>query len=129
MPFADAAQRNEYLRTWRAPQTYVCGCGAAVATRGARCYSCRWGKGRGLGERLDMPWSEDVASQEFVEAHRGGATLEEVGEELGLTRERVRQIEAVALRKLVPRLALVGVEPDDVAAMLAAKPDDRSLVG
>lgn len=36
----------------------------------------------------------------FVDTHPGGATLEEVGEELLLTRERVRQIEVAALRKL-----------------------------
>jgi len=36
----------------------------------------------------------------FVDEHPGGATLEEVGEELLLTRERVRQIEVAALRKL-----------------------------
>lgn len=31
---------------------------------------------------------------------RGGMTLEEIGQVMGVTRERVRQIEAMALRKL-----------------------------
>jgi len=33
----------------------------------------------------------------------GGLTLEEVGDVLGVTRERVRQIEHIALRKLAKR--------------------------
>ena len=37
-------------------------------------------------------------------AERGGITLEAVGELLGVTRERVRQIEARALRKIVRRV-------------------------
>ena len=37
---------------------------------------------------------------DFVDTHPGGATLEEVGAELTLTRERVRQIEVAAMEKL-----------------------------
>jgi hypothetical protein len=37
---------------------------------------------------------------DFVDSHPGGATLEEVGAELTLTRERVRQIEVTAMAKL-----------------------------
>jgi len=35
----------------------------------------------------------------------GEHTLEQIGQRFGLTRERIRQIEATALRKLRPRLA------------------------
>ena len=46
----------------------------------------------------------------------GGMTLEEVATVLGCTRERVRQIEKEALRKLKKKLALKGIkEYKDVA--------------
>lgn len=47
-----------------------------------------------------LPWTDDPWAQRFVEEHPGGATLSEVGGALGITRERVRQIEEVAMRKL-----------------------------
>ncbi len=46
------------------------------------------------------PYEEDEACQKFVAAHPGGATLGEIAEYMGVTRERVRQIEFGALRKL-----------------------------
>ena len=41
-------------------------------------------------------------------------TLESIGQQLGVTRERVRQIEAGALRRLRALLAARGVDPGDV---------------
>lgn len=55
------------------------------------------------GELWDMPetCALDVAD-------RGGVTLEDVGRILGLTRERIRQIEVGALVKLKVRCARCG---------------------
>lgn len=63
----------------------------------------------------DDPWAMEIA-------RRGGATLSIVADALAITRERVRQIEAAALRKLIPRLALVGIGRDDIARVLAERP-------
>jgi RNA polymerase sigma factor (sigma-70 family) len=41
-------------------------------------------------------------------------TLERIGGRLGLTRERVRQIEAAALKQLRALLAARDVEPEDL---------------
>lgn len=46
------------------------------------------------------PYEEDEACQRFVADHPGGATLGEIAEYMGVTRERVRQIEFGALKKL-----------------------------
>ena len=45
---------------------------------------------------------------------RAGKTLEEVGQELGVTRERVRQIEMNALAKARILLHRWGLESDDL---------------
>lgn len=41
-------------------------------------------------------------------------TLEAIGQRMGLTRERVRQIEAAGLKKLRGLLASRGVDPEDL---------------
>lgn len=45
---------------------------------------------------------------------KGGMTLEEVARAMGLTRERVRQIEANAIRKLRYELAQRGLSLEDL---------------
>lgn len=49
---------------------------------------------------LDLEWEEDAVAQKLTREHVDGMTLEDVGAHMGLTRERVRQIEVQAIRKL-----------------------------
>jgi hypothetical protein len=57
-------------------------------------------KRKGPDPWRDLEWEEHPEAQRIVAENPGGMTLEEVGQHLDLTRERVRQIEAVALQKL-----------------------------
>ena len=65
-----------------------------------------------LAERLDMqrhvasvletlnPREEHILRKRFGIGHGTEHTLEEIGEDFGITRERIRQIESIALKKL-----------------------------
>ena len=72
-------------------------------------------QGEGLEQALS---SLDARSQHIVRARwladEGGATLHELAAEYGISAERVRQIEAAALKKL--RVALSGQQDDFLAA-------------
>lgn len=72
-------------------------------------------------------WEEDEIAQAVVALNPDGATLEQVGELIGVTRERVRQIEDKALAKLRARAASFGLTASDLAAVLAAKPVGESF--
>jgi DNA-directed RNA polymerase sigma subunit (sigma70/sigma32) len=48
------------------------------------------------------------------ELSRGNYTLEEIADMMGCTRERVRQIEAMALRKLRKALIRRGIDADSI---------------
>ena len=50
----------------------------------------------------------------WVACNYGPFTLEEVGDMMGVTRERIRQIEAKALLKLRKHLQERGIKPSDL---------------
>ncbi len=67
-------------------------------------------------ERYGRPMHADVSGAcvfDLVDEH-GEMTLAQVGEHLGMTRERVRQIETVALKKLARLCHLRRVKFDDM---------------
>jgi hypothetical protein len=65
----------------------------------------------------DLPFEADVIAQKLVNWH-GPFTLETIGECLGITRERVRQVEARAFRKFREACALEGIDATELLAEL-----------
>lgn len=57
----------------------------------------------------ELAFAEDELTQLFMRAHPGGATLEEVADFLGITRERVRQLENAAALAARRRAPLAGL--------------------
>lgn len=66
----------------------------------------------------DAPYEEDFVAQVFVTMYPNGATLESVGAVFGVTRERIRQIEAKAIRKLKHTCDAEGINFLDFVASL-----------
>jgi len=63
----------------------------------------------------DLPDAErTVVTLRFGLAGEDPVTLEHIGRRMGVTRERVRQIEAAALKRLRALLAARGVQPSDL---------------
>ena len=75
-----------------------------------------------------LEWEDDPGAQAFLASHPGGATLEEVAAALGVTRERVRQIEALALRKCRREAQRLGVSFDAMLQTLDELRDKRAPV-
>ncbi len=66
-------------------------------------------------------FADDPECQRFVADHPDGASLEEIGQALGICRESVRLIEEAALKKLGKRLALVGIRAEDAGEYFASR--------
>lgn len=74
---------------------------------------CRRGRlSRPFDPWSDLEWEEHDEARRIVAENPDGMTLEEVGAYLGITRERVRQIEAAALEKL-----RAGIDSFDVVEL------------
>lgn len=80
---------------------------------GPRAIARRSRRGKPFDAWLDLEWEEDALARQLVAEEPDGMTLDAIGEHLDLTRERVRQIEQDALRKLrYPQLGNDVVELD-----------------
>jgi len=95
----------------------ICGQPRPDSSR-SRCDACYGVHDRRARALIDgtTPYDEDKRCQYVVEHHPHGLTLDQIGDLLGLTRERVRQIEAKALERLVKRMRLVGLDVEDLAS-------------
>ena len=66
-------------------------------------------------------YADDARCQYVVAAHPDGINNEQIGELLGISRERVRQIVDSALDSLRRRCAVAGITEDDVRELFARR--------
>lgn len=78
-------------------------------------------------DTLQTEWKTGYLMSDYYDDKKAnnktGMTLQEIADLLGCTRERVRQIEAMALRKLRYKLRRRGINPDDL--LPPSHEDDR----
>jgi len=66
----------------------------------------------GVGHPNSRTHKADVCVADLLDAEPHPHTLDEIGELFGVTRERIRQIQAKALRKLKRACIQEGIDPD-----------------
>lgn len=69
--------------------------------------------------RDHLTWENDTEARNFVAQHPEGATLKEIGDHFGVSRERVRQIQKDALLRLRRELERMGLTQDDIRSYFA----------
>lgn len=67
-----------------------------------------------IDDRNDVRYEDDRVARVFVDMYPDGGTLEMVGAMFDLTRERIRQIEAKAIRKLKKVCDEEGIDIRDI---------------
>ncbi len=72
----------------------------------------------------ELPYSQDDWSWYVVESHPNGLVLDEIAQLLGVSRERIRQIEEQAIAKLKRAL---GADVPMLLSELTRARDDRSV--
>lgn len=98
-------------------------CGEPKLLGASRCDACRGVHYvHGATVHSTLPFASDKAARAFVEQRGGdGATLDEIGRALGITRQGVEQIEARALRKLKAAAQLAGIRREDIVEILCQR--------
>ncbi len=99
----------------------VCGERFVRLPRTRRCHGCAHQRTPSALIDSITPYEGDARCQYVVQCHPDGLTLEEIGDLLGLTRERIRQIEHRALLNFRRRALLAGIREEDVLEMLEGK--------
>lgn len=115
----------------RAPRRggLVCSfCGGPKMPKRTRCDGC-YGLHK-LGETFlsqTASYADDARCRHLVRHFRDGMSLEDIGDLLGITRERVRQIEHVAMRHFIARAKLADITADDMRAVFQRANRDEAV--